>query len=71
MGLLRERCPKCGASLTLRKGSAPFYGCTEYPTCAGTRGIDDRTGLPDLSAKEMDLAIIQHIRQISGFNDRR
>lgn len=34
-------CPVCGAPMRLRSGQrAPFWGCTAYPTCRGTREIE-------------------------------
>ncbi len=34
------RCPDCGALLALRDGrEGPFFGCTEYPRCRGTREV--------------------------------
>ena len=42
-------CPKCGAKLmlrTARKGAnagQPFYGCSAFPKCRYTRGIDRMT----------------------------
>jgi len=32
------RCPRCGSSMNLRNGRrGPFYGCTRFPHCRGTR----------------------------------
>ena len=34
-------CPKCGAKMVRRNGKyGPFYGCTNYPRCKGTRNIN-------------------------------
>src|ERR1035437_668552 len=36
-------CPKCGAVMVRRvRGSdgAPFWGCSTFPTCRGTRELD-------------------------------
>ena len=34
------KCPKCGADMQLRHGkTGDFWGCTDYPTCRGTRPI--------------------------------
>ncbi len=36
-------CPKCGGLMVVRRNRQtrePFYGCTEYPDCKGTRSID-------------------------------
>lgn len=39
-------CPKCGAPMKRRSGKrGPFWGCSKYPDCKGTREIDD-TGDP-------------------------
>ena len=33
-------CPKCGAEMVKRKGKyGEFYGCSNYPTCRGTRKL--------------------------------
>lgn len=34
-------CPECSAPMIRRNGSRgkPFYGCTKYPSCKGTRSI--------------------------------
>ena len=33
-------CPKCGARMVKRNGRyGPFYGCSNYPRCRGTRSI--------------------------------
>lgn len=32
------KCPKCGAQMKLRTGKfGKFYGCTNYPSCKGTK----------------------------------
>lgn len=32
------RCPQCGSKMVLRTGPhGQFYGCTQYPSCTGTR----------------------------------
>ena len=38
-------CPKCGATMKLRRPKSvktfePFWGCSTYPDCNGTRNID-------------------------------
>lgn len=36
-------CPYCGAPMVLRNGKyGPFYGCSRYPECYGTRNINGR-----------------------------
>lgn len=36
------KCPKCGADMRLRHGkTGDFWGCTGYPTCRGTRRVED------------------------------
>lgn len=37
-------CPECGAKMRLRRPKKgqdwqPFWGCSQYPDCEGTRGI--------------------------------
>ena len=38
-------CPECGAQMVLRKAKPhkwqfnPFWGCSQYPECRGTRDI--------------------------------
>ena len=41
-------CPECGAKMVLRRAGLfapgkfdPFWGCSEYPDCRGTRDIGD------------------------------
>jgi ssDNA-binding Zn-finger/Zn-ribbon topoisomerase 1 len=35
-----QPCPKCGAVMLTRQGSrGPFAGCSNYPSCTGTRSI--------------------------------
>ncbi len=37
----RISCPKCGAPLRRRKGSnGEFYGCSQFPTCNGTKPLE-------------------------------
>jgi DNA topoisomerase-1 len=39
---LDEKCPKCGAPLTIRLGRrGRFIGCTAYPECDYTRNLDE------------------------------
>jgi ssDNA-binding Zn-finger/Zn-ribbon topoisomerase 1 len=38
-------CPECGGQMALRRPKPhqdfePFWGCTDYPRCKGTRDID-------------------------------
>ena len=36
------KCPVCGAPMTVRSGRyGEFYGCTNYPSCKGTRNLGD------------------------------
>lgn len=35
----RPRCPKCGKKMVKRKGFTEFWGCSNYPSCDGTRKI--------------------------------
>ena len=48
----RPYCPECGAQMYLRlprpggKLFDPFWGCSLYPECRGSRNIDPRTGEP-------------------------
>ncbi len=42
-------CPECGAKMVLRKPRPsqdwePFWGCSQYPDCRGSRRIDPETG---------------------------
>lgn len=38
------KCPKCGAEMKKRNGKyGPFWGCTQYPKCKGSRKIRKRT----------------------------
>lgn len=35
-------CPECDGPMVLRrKGSHTFWGCAAYPTCRGTRNLDE------------------------------
>jgi restriction system protein len=39
-------CPECGAKMNLRRPKQkdiwePFWGCSQYPDCRGTRDIGD------------------------------
>jgi DNA topoisomerase-1 len=39
---LDESCPKCGSALSIRLGKrGRFIGCSAYPNCDYTRGLDD------------------------------
>lgn len=45
-------CPDCGAQMVLRRPGAykdypPFWGCSQYPYCKGTREICQDCGKPD------------------------
>ncbi len=42
----RPHCPDCGAQMVLRRPKSyqdwePFWGCSEYPDCEGSRNIDE------------------------------
>jgi very-short-patch-repair endonuclease len=38
-------CPKCNAKMILRRGRfGPFYGCSKYPYCKGTRQLSGTVG---------------------------
>jgi very-short-patch-repair endonuclease len=38
-------CPRCSAKMILRKGRyGPFYGCSKYPYCKGTRQLSGTVG---------------------------
>jgi len=44
-------CPECGAKMILRRPRGnqewrPFWGCSEFPDCYGTRQID-QNGEPE------------------------
>lgn len=40
--LIEEKCPKCGADLSIRLGKrGRFIGCTAYPDCDYTRNLSD------------------------------
>ena len=46
-------CPECGAQMTLRRPKSyqdfkPFWGCSQYPDCRGTRNVDPDTGEPEM-----------------------
>lgn len=48
--------PDCGAKMVLRRPKSyqdwePFWGCSEYPECRGTRNITD-DGLPETDSIE-------------------
>lgn len=54
-------CPKCGGTMRLVTPSMkrqnmfdPFWGCTLYPLCKGTRNCDPYTGAALLTLKEID-----------------
>jgi DNA topoisomerase-3 len=39
-------CPECGARMVLRRPKPsqvfdPFWGCSQYPDCKGTRSVKD------------------------------
>lgn len=48
----RDRCPKCGASLTIRtsrsgaSAGTRFYGCSAFPSCRYTANLDDGGARP-------------------------
>lgn len=51
-------CPDCGAQMALRKPKShqdwkPFWGCSTFPECRGTRNILD-DGTPDMWEEEYD-----------------
>jgi ssDNA-binding Zn-finger/Zn-ribbon topoisomerase 1 len=36
----KTKCPKCGASMLLRRGKfGQFYGCSRFPRCRGTKNL--------------------------------
>ena len=38
----QRTCPLCGSPMKMRSSRyGPFYGCTKYPGCRGTRQIDE------------------------------
>lgn len=40
---MEEVCPICGSEMKQRKGKfGPFYGCSKYPNCKGTRDINGK-----------------------------
>jgi DNA topoisomerase-1 len=44
-------CPECGAQMVLRKPKKhqdydPFWGCSQYPECRGSRNIQE-DGTPE------------------------
>jgi len=44
-------CPECGAKMVLRRpglGASwkPFWGCSQYPDCTGTRQVEE-DGTPE------------------------
>lgn len=53
-------CPECGAKMTLRRPKPegkqfdPFWGCSRYPDCRGTRNINPNTGEAELTDDEID-----------------
>lgn len=52
-------CPKCGAKMILRRPKpgqswSPFWGCSQFPECKGTRQIDRETGKPEKIGDELD-----------------
>ena len=55
-------CPNCNAAMVLRKSyRGPFYGCSKFPACKGTRSVSkpnaDFTGLsPDDDHDDFDTA---------------
>jgi ssDNA-binding Zn-finger/Zn-ribbon topoisomerase 1 len=68
-------CPKCGAPMGLktpRPGGSmydPFYGCTMYPLCKGTRNCDEYTGAPLLTSKEIEAKRMKEYLEV--VNDER
>ena len=47
-------CPLCGAEMRARNGRmGPFFGCSHYPGCRGTRPIED---MPDADDEIESLA---------------
>jgi DNA topoisomerase-1 len=42
---IEEKCPQCGSPLSIRLGRrGRFIGCTTYPECDYTRGLDEKGG---------------------------
>lgn len=51
-------CPSCGAEMKQRAGRyGKFWGCTKWPTCKATRGVEGRSveeRMPSGRAREND-----------------
>jgi DNA topoisomerase-1 len=53
-----QPCPDCGAEMRVRRGKrGPFWGCTRYPECEGTRDMDRtaRAALPPPASPAISL----------------
>ena len=60
----RPFCRDCGGQMYLRTPKpdqtwAPFWGCSQYPDCKGSRDIDPRTGEPERLGEREPLAELE------------
>jgi DNA topoisomerase-1 len=49
-----EKCPECSSEMHLRfskKGNRPFYSCSRYPDCKGTKRPDGTGGTPTVATE--------------------
>ncbi|UYO62781.1 topoisomerase DNA-binding C4 zinc finger domain-containing protein [Acetobacterium wieringae] len=37
----RPECPECGKKMVIREGYSKFWGCSNFPTCNGSRKIQE------------------------------
>ena len=69
-------CPECGGAMRTRQGSrGQFLGCKNYPTCRGSRSIENASSAPgsqaSLSAPRVEAptpsgALITDLRAAAG-----
>ena len=53
------KCPKCDSEMKERNGKyGPFWGCTQYPKCKGSRKIRKRTSKPHVSKDKQKKELI-------------
>lgn len=52
---LAEKCPQCGQALSIRLGRrGRFIGCTAYPECDYTRGLDESKAAAEATAETVE-----------------
>ncbi len=62
-----ESCPKCGEEMVVKSGRlGPFFGCSQYPKCDGTRQIPAGHGSPGPS-EEKEKDIQERVAKVAAF----